>query len=60
MWRSWRPWRAAPPCSKSLRASWPDHPTRDVPDLRGVPLHALSGPDPAADLVALLRDGGGR
>lgn len=32
----------------------------DVPDLRGVPLHTLSGPDPAARLVALLRDGGAR
>ena len=32
----------------------------DGPDLRGVPLHTLSGPDPAAELLALLEDGGAR
>lgn len=32
----------------------------DIPDLRGVPLHTLPGPDPAAQLLALLRDGGAR
>lgn len=28
----------------------------DGPDLRGVPLHTLSGPDPVAELLALLQD----
>ncbi len=32
----------------------------DGPDLRGVPLHTLSGPDPAARLLALLEDDGAR
>ena len=32
----------------------------DGPDLRGVPLHTLSDPDPVAQLLALLRDGGER
>lgn len=32
----------------------------DIPDLRGVPLHTLPGPDPAAQLLALLQDGGAR
>ena len=32
----------------------------DIPDLRGVPQHTLPGPDPAAQLLALLQDGGAR